>query len=70
MKYIIASILLVSLGCLSIKQVQSSNKLPTVGNKPYKPFTEFKGDTLQYLQYNFIERKDQYKGKKLEVGFP
>jgi hypothetical protein len=36
-------------------------------NKPYRPFAAFKGDTLQYLQYNFVERKDQYQGKKLEV---
>jgi hypothetical protein len=35
--------------------------------KPYKPSAELKGDTWQYLQYNFIEQKDQYAGKKLSV---
>jgi hypothetical protein len=52
-----------------MKQVRSirTDKPDQALSKPYKPFAEFKGDTLQYLQYNFIERKDQYKGKKLEV---
>jgi hypothetical protein len=52
-----------------MKQVRSirTDKPDQALSKPYKPFTEFKGDTLQYLQYNFIERKDQYEGKKLEV---
>ena len=37
---------------------------------PYKSLVSFKSnaqmsDTLQYLEYNFLERRDQYKGKKV-----
>ncbi len=67
MKYILASMLLVSLGCLSMQQQQNTSTSAMFVSKPYKSFAEFKGDTLQYLQYNFIERKNQYQGKKLEV---
>lgn len=33
----------------------------------YKPFAEFQGDTLQYLNYNFVEHKDHYIGKPFSV---
>jgi hypothetical protein len=69
MKYILASMLLVSLGCLSMQQQQNTSTSAMFVSKPYKSFAEFKGDTLQYLQYNFIDREDQYQGKKLEVLF-
>lgn len=36
-------------------------------NTFYKPFSEFNGDTLQYLKYNFVEHKDQYIGKTFPV---
>ena len=36
---------------------------------PYRPLSSFSSnelsDTLQYLQYNFFDRQDQYKGKKI-----
>ena len=32
---------------------------------PYKAKAEFKGDTLQYLEYNFTKRSSQYVGKKV-----
>ena len=32
---------------------------------PYKAKATFNQDTLQYLEYNFIERASQYKGKKV-----
>ncbi|MDR2146596.1 MAG: hypothetical protein LBE91_09090 [Tannerella sp.] len=31
--------------------------------KPYKPAATFDGDTLQYLEYNYTKRSDQYIGK-------
>ena len=30
---------------------------------PYRPFQAFKKDTIQYLDYNFMLRNDQYVGK-------
>jgi hypothetical protein len=32
---------------------------------PYKSLASFNNDTLQYLEYNFLTRHDQYKGKKV-----
>ena len=32
---------------------------------PYKAKAEFNQDTLQYLEYNFFKRNNQYKGKKV-----
>lgn len=31
----------------------------------YKPLVEFETDTIAYLQYNFIDRKDEYIGQPL-----
>jgi hypothetical protein len=50
-----------------MKHVQNADQQYALVSKPYRPLAEFKGDTLKYLQYNFIERKDQYEGKKLSV---
>lgn len=36
---------------------------------PYKEFKLFRGDTLGYLQYNFVGRKAYYKHKPLTVLF-
>ena len=33
---------------------------------PYKSLTEFKNDTTAFILYNFMDRAEQYKGKKLE----
>ncbi|MDR1719732.1 MAG: hypothetical protein LBR67_06385 [Dysgonamonadaceae bacterium] len=33
-------------------------------NLPYKPWKDFNGDTVQYLDYNFYTRESQYHGKK------
>lgn len=32
---------------------------------PYKPFSAFDGDTVEYLKYNFTTRGAYYKGKKV-----
>ena len=34
-------------------------------NLPYKSLTEFRNDTTAFILYNFIDRAEQYKGKKL-----
>lgn len=34
---------------------------------PYKPFSEFQGDTLRYLEYNYTTRAEQYVGKTVGV---
>jgi hypothetical protein len=34
-------------------------------NLPYKSWKEFNGDTIQYLEYNFTTRQEQYQGKKI-----
>ncbi len=33
----------------------------------YRPMAEFGTDTIAYMQYNFIDRQDQYIGKPLAV---
>ncbi|MDR2039457.1 MAG: hypothetical protein LBQ60_16160 [Bacteroidales bacterium] len=38
-------------------------------NLPYKPFASFKGDTVEYLYYNFTARLACYKGKKVSDVF-
>ena len=32
---------------------------------PYRSFKSFKNDTIQYLDYNFLIRSEQYKGEKI-----
>lgn len=67
-------VLLGLLGCQSSKTSKidnshTDNKESAKRNTRYKPFTEFKGDTLQYLNYNFVEHKDQYIGKPFSVFY-
>ncbi|WP_207556390.1 hypothetical protein [Flavobacterium frigidimaris] len=38
-------------------------------NPHHKPLAEFKGDTLKYLQTNFLSDKEFYIGKELNVLF-
>ena len=33
---------------------------------PYKSLSDFKNDTTAFINYNFIDRAEQYKGKTLE----
>ncbi len=44
-------------------------------NLPYKPLSEFNKDTTAFIIYNFMDRKDCYKGKTLkevtkDLGIP
>jgi hypothetical protein len=44
-------------------------------NLPYKPLAEFNKDTTAFMIYNFMDRKDCYKGKTLkevtkDLGIP
>lgn len=44
-------------------------------NLPYKPLSEFSKDTTAFIIYNFMDRKDCYKGKTLkevtiDLGIP
>jgi hypothetical protein len=55
---------------LSAGQIQAQTKTREEAQEPmhYKSLSSFKSnmqvsDTLQYLEYNFVERKSQYKGK-------
>ena len=48
---------LLALFFLSIGQIWAQEQ------KPYKPAATFKGDTLQYLEYNYTIRSAQYEGK-------
>ena len=67
--------LLAILGCQSSKTSNPSVLADSLVNSTassnrqafYKPFSEFKGDTMQYLNYNFVDHKDQYIGKTFSV---
>lgn len=67
--------LLAILGCQSSKTSNPSVLADSLVNSTassnrqafYKPFSEFKGDTMQYLNYNFVEHKDHYIGKPFSV---
>jgi hypothetical protein len=50
-------------GCISIKNT-SHNK-----TEKYREFKKFKGDSTNYLTYNFINNKEKYIGKKMDVLF-
>jgi hypothetical protein len=56
--------ILLFIGCTTIKK--TNNAMSDTG---YKPFKEYKGDTLNYLKNNFITNKQRYIGQKLEVLF-
>lgn len=58
-------VLLSMLSCQSSNTSKTSNQAKS--NSFYKPFSEFKGDTLQYLSYNFVGHKEQYNRKKLNA---
>lgn len=64
------------LGCQVSKMSKTNNQTTSKGaasnsvvdrNPSYKPFAEFNGDTLQYLNYNFVDHKEQYIGKPFSI---
>ncbi len=57
MKKIIIAILL----SMFYIQLNAQNELP------YKKLAEFQNDTTAFINYNFIDRADQYKGKNMGI---
>jgi len=43
----------------------ASGQIRAQDDLPYRPFKSFNNDTVQYLDYNFFIRNDQYTGKKI-----
>jgi hypothetical protein len=56
--------LLISCSVPKTAAVSQNNKIHTPG---YKTLYNFKNDTLQYLKFNLIERKNTYVGEELDV---
>jgi len=52
---------LLLLGCMATKNRKQ------VTDNTYRSFIEFKGDTVQYLTYNFINNKKKYIGKTFDT---
>ena len=71
MKKILFLLLTVFIACKSNQEITAPTKeVVTVSkfkNPNYKPLNEFRGDTLKYLQTNFLEHQDFYIGKPLNV---
>jgi hypothetical protein len=65
-KYII--ILLSLLSAFSV-QGQSNSANSTFTNNHYVPLKMFNGDTLAYIQHNFIDNKEKYLCKNLNTLF-
>lgn len=69
MKKIFFIVLIVLISCKSKQEILDSKQETNVSkfnNPNYKPLQKFEGDTLKYLQTNFLlTNKDFYKGKSL-----
>lgn len=74
MKKIFFIVLIVLVSCKSKQEILSSKEETTKNSKynnpNYEPLHKFEGDTLKYLQTNFLlTNKDFYKGKPLSILF-
>lgn len=72
MKRIFFIVLVVLVSCKSKQEIlstqQEANKSSKYNNPKYEPLNKFEGDTLKYLQTNFLlTNKDFYKGKPLSI---
>ncbi|KAF2517203.1 hypothetical protein [Flavobacterium foetidum] len=72
MKKIFFIVLIVLVSCKSKQEIlsaqQEKTKSSKYNNPNYEPLHKFEGDTLKYLQTNFLlTNKDFYKGKPLSV---
>lgn len=71
MQKIIFMVLIVFVSCKSKQEIMSSTKevvtVTKFKNPKYKPLHQFKGDTLKYLQSNFLENKNYYLNKPLNA---
>lgn len=74
MKKIFFILLIVLVSCKSKQEIlstqQETTKNSKYNNPNYEPLHKFEGDTLKYLQTNFLlKNKDFYKSKPLSVLF-
>jgi hypothetical protein len=72
MKKTLLILLTVFIACKSKQENITSKKIEAISNSKnpnYKALKEFKGDTLKYLQTNFLEHSDFYVGKPLSSLF-
>lgn len=72
MKKIFFIVLIVLVSCKSKQEILSSKQETAESSKyhnpNYEPLHKFEGDTLRYLQTNFLlTNKDFYKGKPLSI---
>jgi len=72
MKKIFFILLIIFCSCKSKQEILGTKHLTTnvskYNNPNYKPLNKFEGDTLKYLQTNFLlVNKDFYKGKPLSL---
>jgi len=71
MKKIFFIVLFVLVSCKSKQEIltaqQETTKSSKYNNPNYEPLHKFEGDTLKYLQTNFLTNKDFYKGKPLSL---
>lgn len=71
MKKLLFILFTVLIACKSKQEINSITKqdvlITTKSKNPnYKELKDFQGDTLKYLQTNFLEHKDMYIGKPLD----
>lgn len=62
-------LILLSIFAASCSTQQKSIKNSTSQKIEFKSLDEFKSDTLNYIVYNFLERKNQYIGKPASLIF-
>lgn len=70
MKKILFGLLIIVIACKSTQELKTSSEKNVVSiskNPNYKEFRYFKGDTLKYLQTNFLTNQDFYIGKPLNI---
>jgi len=71
MKKIFFIVLFVLVSCKSKQEIltaqQETTKSSKYNNPNYESLHKFEGDTLKYLQTNFLNNKDFYKGKLLSL---
>lgn len=54
-------------GCNNIKKANSVKSSISINAPTYVPMKEFNGDTLRYLETNFLNRKEYYINKNLGI---
>jgi len=71
MKKTFLILLITLISCKSKQEIISSTQEVVINSKfnnpNYKPLNKFEDDNLKYLQTNFLDHQDFYKGKPLNV---